>query len=48
MEAATRLAAIVPEGKDVVVCGLSGISTKVDVERYLRIRWMLFWLGKHS
>jgi anthranilate synthase / indole-3-glycerol phosphate synthase / phosphoribosylanthranilate isomerase len=30
------LAAIIPEGKDVVLCASSGISTWVDVERYLR------------
>ena len=36
METATRLAAIIPDGTDVVLCASSGISTRVNVERYLR------------
>jgi indole-3-glycerol phosphate synthase len=45
-ETTTRLAAIFPEEKDVVLCALRGISTRVDAERYLRDKWMPFWLGK--
>jgi anthranilate synthase/indole-3-glycerol phosphate synthase/phosphoribosylanthranilate isomerase len=33
METTTRLAALVPDGRDVVLCALSGISTRADVER---------------
>jgi anthranilate synthase / indole-3-glycerol phosphate synthase / phosphoribosylanthranilate isomerase len=33
METTTRLAALVPDGKDVVLCVLGGISTRADVER---------------
>jgi len=36
METTTRLAALVPDGKDVVLCALSGISTRADVERCLK------------
>src|SRR6202035_1205736 len=36
METTTRLAALVPDGKDIVLCALSGISTRVDVERCLK------------
>jgi anthranilate synthase / indole-3-glycerol phosphate synthase / phosphoribosylanthranilate isomerase len=36
METTTSLAAIIPDGKDVVLCALSGISTRADVERCLR------------
>jgi indole-3-glycerol phosphate synthase len=36
--AVTRLAALIPEGNDVVLCALSGISTRADVERCSRDR----------